>query len=390
MKRGRIFLAIGLGIVAMVLFYCPNNYAQTEELKIGFIAPLSGGGMSWGYASLGGLELRMDKINAEGGLKVGGKTYKLKAVPYDSKYLADPAITATKRLIYEDKVKIIFGTISSAAGMAMQGVTEPQKIILFCDTYTSQLLSPEKPYTFRFIATPIEFDPAQLDYYRERWPNTKKIAYIYPNDETGQDMLKWEKKYGAERGFEVIGLQWERGTPDLTPVVTKAVTGGYDIVDCDGLPPGQAGQAINTLREMGWKKPIARTGGAVVYDLLRICGKNANGVIYHEDADFSDPKVAEIVKQFEAKKYPATVNTMLIPSYDGASILFEALKKAGTVEDTDAIKAAMESITSFSGVQGPVSWVGKQTYGINHQMRYPVLIGEVKDEKPTIIKKVVF
>ena len=141
---------------------------------------------------------------------------------------------------------------------------------------------------------------------------------------------------------------------------------------------------------MGWKKPIVRTGGPVAYDLLRICGKNANGVVYHEDSDFNDPNVAKIVEAFKAKKYPATVNTMLIPCYDGASILFEAIKKAGTVDDTTAIKAAMESIKTFEGVQGPVTWVGEKTYGIKHQLRYPVCIGEIKDQKAVVIKKVIF
>ncbi len=378
-------------ISAILILYSGGSAgAQTQELKIGFTAPLSGGGMSWGYAVLAGLELAMEDINKVGGLKVGGKTYTLKAIPYDSKYLPDPAVTAAKRLIYEDKVKIIFGEVGSAAGLAIQAITEPNKILLFPNTYTERMLGPDKPYSFRWFVTNVEYVGPMLAFYKKKWPQAKKIAYLYPDDETGQSMFRWEKKAGAENSFEVIGFPWERGTVDLTPIVTKALASNVDIMDVDGSPPGEAGQMINILRQMGWNKPIVRTGGAVVYDLLRICGKNANGVIYHEDADFSQPKPAALVERFKEKKYPSAPNTMIVPSYDGANLLFKAMQMAGTVDDTTAIKNAMESIKSYEGVQGKVQWGGKEVYGIDHQLMNVVYIGEIVDEKPTIIFKIEF
>ena len=365
--------------------------AQTQELKIGFTAPLSGGGMSWGYGVLSGLELAMEDINKAGGLKVAGKTYTLKAIPYDSKYLPDPAVTAAKRLIYEDKVKIIFGEVGSAAGLAIQTLTEPNKILLFPNTYTARLLGPTKPYTLRWFVTNVEYVGPMMAYYKKKWPQSKRLAYFYPDDETGQDMFKWEKKAGADNGIEVVGFPWERGTVDLTPIVTKALAANIDIMDCNGSPPGEAGQLINILRDMGWNKPIVRTGGAVFYDLIRICGKKANGVIYHEDGDFTLPKCAALVERFKAKKYPSTApNSMMFPSYDGSNILFKAMQMAGTVEDTTKIRDAMLSIKTYEGVSGKVRWGGKEIYGVDHQLMHPVFIGEIVDEKPKIIFKIEF
>jgi len=364
--------------------------AQTQELKIGFTAPLSGGGMSWGYGVLAGLELAMEDYNNAGGLKVAGKTYTLKAIPYDSKYLPDPAVTAAKRLIYEDKVKIMFGEVGSAAGLAIQTITEPNKILLFPNTYTARLLGPDKPYTLRWFVTNVEYVFPMLSYYKKKWPQAKRIAYLYPNDETGQDMFRWEIKAGVKEGIEVIGFPWERGTVDLTPIVTKALAGNVDIMDVDGSPPGEAGQMINILRQMGWDKPIVRTGGPVVFDLLRISGKNANGVIYHEDGDFEIPKCAGLVERFKAKKYPSSPNTMMFPSYDGSHIMFKAMQMAGTVDDTTKIRDAMLSIKTYEGVSGKVHWGGKEVYGVDHQLMHPVFIGEIQDGKPKVIFKIEF
>ena len=379
-------------ILVALFIWCLNGpvmAAQTEELKIGFTAPLSGGGMSWGYGVLAGLELAMEDYNKAGGLTVAGKKYILKAIPYDSKYLADPAITAAKRLIYEDKVKIIYGEVGSAAGLAIQTITEPLKIILFPNTYTTALLGPNKPYTLRWFVTNVEYVGPMMEFYKKKWPQSKRLAYFFPDDETGRDMLKWEIKAGAANGIEVVGFPWERGTIDLTPIVTKALGSNIDIMDVNGSPPGEAGQMINMLRQMGWDKPTVRTGGSVVHDLLRLCGKNANGVIYHEDGDYDLPKSVVLVERFKAKKYPSQApNAMMFPSYDGSHIMFKAMQTAGTVDDTTKIRDAMLKIKTYDGVSGKVRWGGKEIYGVDHQLMHPVFIGEIQDGKPKVIFKI--
>jgi branched-chain amino acid transport system substrate-binding protein len=55
--------------------------------------------------------------------------------------------------------------------------------------------------------------------------------------------------------------------------------------------------------------------------------------------------------------------------------------KAGTVDDTDKIKAAMESLVFDSPVFGPCTWGGKERYGVNHNVIYPVHISKVVDGK---------
>lgn len=376
-------------ILAAVLVGAGLAHAEAPVLKIGFIGPISGGGVSWGYAALAGLELAMDDVNKTGGLKVGDAQYLLKAVPYDSKFRPDDAVNAAKRLIYEDKVKIIFGGIGAAAVLAVQGITEPMKIIYFSDSYGHRTLSPDKPYAFRWSMSNVEFTPSQLAYYRKRWPESKRLGYFYPDDESGRSMLEWTQKFGKQYGYEVVGFPWERGTADLTPVVLKAMTQKMDIMDLDGSPPGEAGQIVNILRDMGWNKPIGKTGGAVAYDLIRICGKKANGVVYHEDADLAYPAVADLVKRFKEKGYPAAPNTLMIPAYDGATLLLKAIQIAGSVEDTTAIKNAMEKMDSLKGIHGSkLSWGGMEHYGINHQLMNVSFIGELVDEKATIVEKI--
>jgi branched-chain amino acid transport system substrate-binding protein len=387
MKAKWIFVWAAATSILVIAGQAGFSHAQTKELRIGFTSPLSGGGMSWGYASLAGLELAMEDINKAGGLKVGKTVYILKSIPYDSKYNPDAAVTAAKRLIYEDKVKIIFGEIGAHSLLAMQEVTEPNKVISFSDTYTDKALGPNRPYTFRWNITNVEFVLPMVSYYRKRWPSAKRVAYFVPNDEGGLTTVPWFKKAAEKNNFETVLFPWERGTADLTPMITKALASNIDVMDTNGSAPGEAAQMVNVLRDMGWSKEIVKTGGAALYDFLRICGKKANGLIYFEYADLSAPKCASLVERFK-KKYPGAPSSMMIPAYDGAMIMFKGIEKAGTVEDTTAIKNALESIKSYEGVQGKIRWGGKEAYGIDHQLMNVAYIGEVVNEAPKILFKI--
>src|SRR3546814_8203582 len=70
--------------------------------------------------------------------------------------------------------------------------------------------------------------------------------------------------------------------------------------------------------------------------------------------------------------------------YDGTNMLFEAMKRAGTVTDTDAVRKAMEGIKDFHGALGTLNWTGQEVYGINHQLNAPFYVAEVVGGKEVI------
>ena len=84
-----------------------------ETLKIGGIGPLSGGGTAWGLAAQRGMEIAIEEINAGGGFKSGGKTYKLELLMYDDQYTGAGGKAAAERLVNQDNVKFIVGPVGS-------------------------------------------------------------------------------------------------------------------------------------------------------------------------------------------------------------------------------------------------------------------------------------
>ena len=64
-------------------------FAADKVVKIGFLAPLTGDVAAWGKPGYDGCLIWADWVNAAGGIKVGGDSYKVEFVSYDNEY--DPA-----------------------------------------------------------------------------------------------------------------------------------------------------------------------------------------------------------------------------------------------------------------------------------------------------------
>lgn len=367
----------------------PKESVVTEELKIGVIAPLSGTGAGWGLAIRAGAEMAAEDVNNAGGLKIGNKVYTIRVIPYDTKYTSQGGADAANRLVYEDNVKFIVGPMSSAAAIAAQEITEPNKVIMIGDSFTTKFLSPNKLYSFRCTMSAEDFARPMQRWFAEAYPEVKRIAIVGPNDETGWEVSESDKKGHEAAGHEIVFQDYyERGTQDFTPLLTRAVASRPDAIDLDGSNPGDAGLMVKQLREMGYTGLIIKTGGPGTPEMLGIAGAAAmEGYIYYSPMNPDDPKVMELNKRYEAK-YPPPMNGFTPSFYDGARLLFSCIEKAGTVENTDAVKEALENTTSFEGLSGTMTWSGKESYGINHQLVFPFYVGKVQGGKETIIAKV--
>src|SRR5690606_29969096 len=85
-----------------------------------------------------------------------------------------------------------------------------------------------------------------------------------------------------------------------------------------------------------------------------------------------------------AAKYNSPMNGFSPAFYDGTRMLFEAMKRAGTVTDTDKARAELEKITDFPGSLGTLNWTGQEMYGSNHQLNAPFYVAEIKAGKEVI------
>ena len=358
--------------------------ASAQTLKIGAIGSLSGGGTAWGLAIKRGAEIAVDEVNKAGGLKVGDKTYQVELVMYDDQYTGQGGKTAAERLVFQDKVKFIVGPIGSNPVLSTMEVTTPEKVLLMSNGYTPRILQNDHKasYNFRFTLTNIEFAPSMMKWVKENL-KLKKVGILVPNDAIGQSVAPPLVKLYKESGIETVVDYYERGSKEFSPLITRLMAAGIDGFDINFNAPGEAGLMVKQARQIGFDKTIFQMGGPSVPEIIEVAGKQAEGFISYEMVDFDQPSVVAFVKAYEAKYGKGIMNSQTPAFYNATKILFEAIRRAGTVEDTTKVRDAVEKIAGYdAGIYGPVRWTGMKNYGVDHQLALPFYIVEVKNGKP--------
>lgn len=361
------------------------SLAQEKTLKIGALVTTSGAGAAWGNGMLRAAEMAAEDANKKGGLAVAGTNYKIEVIAYDDAYKANEAVTAANRLVFEDKVKYIIGTVGSAPILAIQPITEENKVITMTLGFTSQALTPDKPYTFRPNPTTAEVAQPQIDWL-VKTQNIKTVGALFPNDETGEAIAKDIGAAYKKAGAVLSATEFfERDRVDFIPLLTRIVAQGVDAIELDGNSPVTAGQIVQQARDIGFEGVIIRTGGPATQNIVNVAGVEATEGMFVHSAFNPKVKAAADYENRYTTTYGDEMNGFSPFFYDGTKMLLKAMQDAGTVEDTTAVKTAMENIKDYKGILGTMNWTGKEKYGIAHQLDSPFYIARVEAGKEVIV-----
>ncbi|MCJ7791116.1 MAG: ABC transporter substrate-binding protein [Dehalococcoidia bacterium] len=391
---GSVLLVLALVVGCKAPTLAPTTPTPTPvakgTLKIGVLAPLSGPGLAWGNLMKISSEIAADDINAAGGLKVGNTVYEIKIIPYDDKYAPDPGLAAANRLVYEDKVKYIIGPIASSVILAIQPVTEKEKVMCFGSFFTEKALGPDKPFTWRLLPSPVEFTPPEAAWIAKNFPSLKTVVIVAPNDETGQAQSAATTKSYEKAGVKVLPTQfYDRGTTDFAPIITRVLPLKPDGIETDGSAPGDVATIYNTARTMGYKGMLIRLGGEATAAIVKAAGESVEGMLYHADGDLeaATGQLKDFYAEYDRRAGAGSVAANAIYGYETIRWLTLAMQEAGTVEDTEAVTRALEQMKTFDSLAGKYYWGGKETYGIDRQLLAPCYVGQVVNGKGKILVK---
>src|SRR5262249_60892822 len=104
----------------------PNAYAA-EAIKVGVVTPLSGSYAPIGKQVRWGAELAVKEINGAGA--VGGRPFEL--LLEDEEANPPVAVRKSEKLLQQDKVDLLTGTVNSGATLAVGPVAERNHRLLF-------------------------------------------------------------------------------------------------------------------------------------------------------------------------------------------------------------------------------------------------------------------
>jgi branched-chain amino acid transport system substrate-binding protein len=239
---------LGTGVSFAEKRYGPG--VTDTEIKIGQTMPYSGP-LSINSATGKTMAAYFAKINGEGG--VNGRTIRL--ISLDDAYSPPKTVEQTRKLVEQEEVLMIFGTIGTPTNMAIQKYLNSKGIPqLFITTGVTKFGDPKNyPWTMGFMANFATEAAAYATYVLRNHPDAK-IAVLYQNDDYGKDFLKGLKYALREKAAAMIVAEstYEVTDPTVDQQIITLKSSGADVF-MNFSTPKAAAQAIRKISDIGWR-----------------------------------------------------------------------------------------------------------------------------------------
>ncbi|MEW6726811.1 MAG: ABC transporter substrate-binding protein [Bacillota bacterium] len=385
LSKWMVLLTVLLLSVALVAAGCgggdkagDQKAAEGEKvITIGFIGPLTGDVKTFGESTKNAFLLALEERN----YKVGDFT--IKTVTADDRNDATEAVNVATKLITQDKVQAIIGSVTSKCTIPISEVANGNGVVMVTPTATNPAVTVAdgklKEYAFRacFI------DPFQgtvaakfaLDELK-----AKKAAILF---DQGNDYTIGLKDFFTEAftkgGGQVLATEaYTDKDTDFSAVLTNIAK-----LDIDVLYLPDYYQKVSLIGKQAREKGIKAVflgGDGWDSSELDFAAMEGGYFTNHYSPEDPRPEVQEWVKKYEAK-YGAKPDALATLAYDATLILLKGIEDANS-SDPAKIKDAIKALQNFQTVSGSI------TYDENNNPVKSAAILQIKDGKQVFVKSV--
>jgi len=388
----RSSLAFALGVAGALFAY--NAACAEDVITLGAAVSETGKYSTNGVFTEKGYNLAVEKINSQGGVKVGGKAYKLAVKFYDDESSPARGAELVDRLIKQDGIKFILGPYSSGLTKAIAPVTEQLKTpMVEANGAARSLFTNGYKYIFATLSTADQYLASVIDLAAEhagalnKKPNQIKVAVVVENDPFSKDVRKGVvdqmKKYGMKL---VVDDQFPRDLSDISATLTKVKALKPDVLLISGHSKGAA-TGVRQIAQMKVNVPIVgithcdaagiikKFGGSAEYTLCPTQWAPTltyKGKVFGSAGDYA---TAFKAKYNQEPPYQAAESSAAVVTYA------DALQRAGKL-DKDVVRDALAK-TDLMTFYGHIKFdaTGKNT--AKPMALYQVLKGKYVVVAPT-------
>jgi branched-chain amino acid transport system substrate-binding protein len=274
MDKTKIGWGLGLLVLAHVMGHDPA-WAQKGPIKIGFMAPLTGGAAQVGKDMVDGLTMYLD----EAGNQIAAR--KVELIVEDSQGRPEVALTKLRKFVDGDKVNIVMGEAFAHIGLALAAKADEIKLPMIFPVVAADDLTQRKRANW-VVRT--GWASSQPSHPFGEWV-AKSLGYKRVATLASDYAFEWEVVGGFQKTFEETGDQiiqklWmPLGTADLAPYLAQI---RRDADALFALPVAATALRFpKQYQEAGLKARLPVIGGGVIVDesFLPQFGDEALGII---------------------------------------------------------------------------------------------------------------
>lgn len=350
----KLFRTLIVLFVPALTIFCAGG---GNKIRLGLIAPLTGDVKTFGESTRNGFQLAVDEANASGG--INGKLIDPKIA--DDKNDPTECANAGSKLINQDGVKLIVGSVASKCSNPLSDLCQSSHVVMITNASTNPLVTVtdkgvRKDYVFRACY----IDPFQgavgarfaLDNLKAK---TAAVLYDVGNDYSKGLAEYFKNTFTQGGGTIVLYKSYAKDDVDFSSLLTDVKQVNPEVLF---LPDyyQKVGLIAKKARELSIPAKLLGGDGWDSPEMAKIAGKDIDGGYFtnHYSPDDQRPEVQDFVKKYKAK-YGASPDALATLAYDATKIMLEAIRRAGT-DKPDAVRDAMAKIADYPTVSGKISF----------------------------------
>jgi ABC-type branched-subunit amino acid transport system substrate-binding protein len=368
-QRRRIAAALGVGgllaVAGMAPAHAQKKYGPgvtDNEIKIGQTMPYSGPASAYGTIGRAAMAY-FQMLNTQGG--VNGR--KINLISLDDGYSPPRAVEQVRRLVEEEQVLLLFGTLGTPTNSAIHKYVNAKRVPhVFLNTGATKWGDPKRfPWTIGWNLSYQSEGHIYARYLLENKPNAK-IGILYQNDDYGKDYVKGLKDGLGPKAANLVVAEVSYEVTDATidsQIVSLKASGADTLYNV--TTPKFAAQAIKKVNDIGWKPlHILNQVSSSVGSVLTPAGLDRSvglitAVYYKDPADpqwKDDPAMKGYIAWMK-QYYPDgdILDVFNLVGYVQSQVLAQALKACG---DDLTRENVMKQVTNIKGIEAPLMLPG--------------------------------
>lgn len=353
-------LRLNVIVAAAAVLFAGVASAQDMVVKIGHVAPTSGGIAHLGKDNEMGARMAIDELNAKG-VMIGGKKAKFELVAEDD--AGDPKQgTAVANKLVDAKVQGVIGHLNSGTSIPASKIYSDAGIPQISPSATNPKFTRQGyKTTFRVVADDVHLG-GTLGRYAVKELKGKSIVTIDDRTAYGQGVAEEFAKAVKASGGAIADTQFttDKAT-DFTAILTAVKSKKPDVVFFGGMD-AVAGPMIRQMKQLGINAKFMGGDGICSGELPKLAaGAMADGQVVCAEAGGVEGEQKAGMEKFRSDfkaKFNTDVQIYAPYVYDATNVLVAAMVKAGSADPAKYLPVLAKT-DGYKGVTGNISFDDK-------------------------------
>jgi len=354
--NSKLHKLLPIAAAAMLCAGFASQASADQVVKIGHVAPLTGGIAHLGKDNENGARLAIEEINKKG-LTIGGQKITLELDAQDD--AADPRqATQVAQKLVDDKVVAVVGHLNSGTSIPASKIYSDAGIVQISPSATNPTYTLQGfKTTYRVVATDAQQGPA-LANYASKGLKAKSVAIVDDATAYGQGLANEFEKQAKANGVTVLSHDATNDKAvDFRAILTKIKGEHPDVIMYGGMD-ATGGPFAKQAKQLAITSKVLAGDGVCTDKLSDLAGDATDNIIC-SIAGMPLEKMAggaAFQKRYVAR-FNQPIQTYAPFTYDAVYIIVDAMKRANST-DPAKILAEMPS-TDYKGVLGETQFDSK-------------------------------